>query len=50
SIQKTATLYEVPCSTLTDRWNGTSTCKEGHVHELLLTPAQEEVLVDWVKV
>lgn len=50
SIRNTATLYQVPRSTLTDRWNGTPTRKEGHAHELLLTPAQEEVLVDWVKV
>ncbi|KAF8235672.1 hypothetical protein L208DRAFT_1213046, partial [Tricholoma matsutake] len=42
--------YEVPQSTLNDQWNGTPTCKEGHVHELLLTPAQEEVLVKWIKV
>jgi hypothetical protein len=50
SIRQTAILYEVPRSTLTDRWNGTLTRKEGHAHELLLTPAQEEVLVDWIKV
>ena len=50
SIQNTATLYQVPRSTLTNQWNGTPTWKEGHTHELLLTPAQEEVLVDWVKV
>lgn len=50
SIRNTARLYEVPPSTLTDRWNGTPTRKEGHAHEQLLTPAQEEVLVEWIKV
>ena len=46
SIRKTAIQYEVPRSTLNDRWNGTPTCKEGHAHELLLTAGQEEVLVE----
>ena len=50
SIRKTAAEFNVPRSTLTDRWNGTPTHREGHVHELLLTPAQEEVLVEWIKV
>ena len=50
SIQKTAIDYEVPCSTLNDQWNGTLTHKEGHTHELLLTTAQEEVLINWIKV
>jgi hypothetical protein len=50
SIRQTAIQYEVPRSTLNDRWNGTPTCKEGHAHELLLTTAQEEVLVEWIKV
>jgi Tc5 transposase DNA-binding domain len=50
SIWKIAAEYNVPHSTLTNRWNGTPTCHEGHTHELLLTPAQEEVFVDWIKV
>jgi len=50
SIWKTATQYEIPQSTLTDWWNGTPTRKEGHAHKLLLTAAQEDVLVEWVKV
>jgi hypothetical protein len=50
SIRKTAIQYEVPRSTLNDRWNGTPTRKEGHAHELLLTAGQEEVLVEWIKV
>ena len=50
SIRNTAKQYGVPHSTLTDRWNGTPTHTEGHAHELLLTAAQEEVLVDWIKV
>ena len=50
SIQRVATQFEVPKSTLTDQWNGTRTCKEAHEHELLVTAAQEEVLVEWIKV
>lgn len=50
SIRNTALQYNVPRSTLTDRWNGTPTRKEGHAHELLLTSPQEEVLVEWIKV
>jgi Tc5 transposase DNA-binding domain len=49
-LDQTAFEYEVPRSTLNDQWNGTPTRKEGHVHELLPTPAQEEVLVKWIKV
>jgi len=50
SIRKVAMEFEVPRSTLTGRWNGTLTRKEGHAHELLLTAAQEEVLTEWIKV
>jgi hypothetical protein len=50
SIRETAVQYQVPRSTLNDRWNGTPTRKAGHMHELLLTAAQEEVLVEWIKV
>ena len=50
SIQKTAAEYNVPHSTLTNCWNGTPTCHEGHVHKLLLILVQEEVLVEWIKV
>jgi hypothetical protein len=50
SIRSVARQFEVPHSTLSDRWNGTPTRKEGHEHELVLTVAQEEVLTEWVKV
>jgi hypothetical protein len=50
SIQKVAVEFDVPRSTLTGRWNGTPTRREGHAHELLLTVAQEEVLTAWIKV
>jgi hypothetical protein len=50
SIWRVATQFEVPKSTLTDRWNGTHTRKEAHENELLVTAAQEEVLVEWIKV
>lgn len=50
SIWKIAAKYDIPHSTLTDHWNGTPTHHKGHAHELLLTPAQEEVFVNWIKV
>ena len=50
SIRKMAIDYDVPRSTLTDRWNGTPTRTEGHAQELLLTATQEEVLTEWIKV
>ena len=50
SIRSIVRQFEVPHSTLSDRWNGTPTRKEGHEHELLLTAAQEEVFTEWVKV
>jgi hypothetical protein len=50
SICNIAKQFNVPCSTLTNRWHGMPTCKEGHTHELLLTAAQEEVLMEWIKV
>src|SRR5204862_2710986 len=36
--------------TLTDRYNGVRTRAEAHEHEQLLSAAQEEVLVAWIKV
>ena len=48
SIWRAATQFDIPWSTLTDWWNGTPTHKKGHTHELLVTAAQEEVLVDWI--
>ena len=50
SIRSIVRQFEVPHSTLSDRWNGTPTRKKGHEHELLLTAAQEEVFTGWVKV
>jgi hypothetical protein len=50
SIRKAAIGYEVPRSTLTDRWHGIPTRREAHAYQLLLTTAQEEVLVEWIKV
>jgi hypothetical protein len=41
--------YQVPRGTLTDRFNGKLTRKAAHEHEQLLTAAQEEVLVQWIK-
>ncbi|TFK66354.1 hypothetical protein BDN72DRAFT_743930, partial [Pluteus cervinus] len=40
----------VPRTTLTARYNGVPTRRDGHAHELNLAPAEELVLVDWIKV
>ena len=50
STRQAAITFNVPRSTLQDRYNGRKTRHEGHAHEQNLTPAQEEVVVKWVKV
>jgi hypothetical protein len=50
SIRKAAETFRVPRSTLTNRFNGVRTRKEAHAHQQNLAPAQEEVLVEWIKV
>jgi hypothetical protein len=42
--------FQVPRSTLTNRFNGIRTRKEAHAHQQNLAPAQEGVLVEWIKV
>jgi hypothetical protein len=49
SVRRAASTFNVPHSTLQDRYNGRKTRHEGHAHEQNLTPAQEEVVVEWVK-
>ena len=50
SLREAAKLYNVSRGTLTDRYNGVRTRAEAHEHEQLLSAAQEEVLVAWIKV
>jgi hypothetical protein len=50
SLRQAAKDYDVPRSTLTGRFNGMLTRKEAHEREQKLQPAQEEVLVEWIKV
>ena len=50
SIRQAAALRQVPRTTLQDRFNGRDTRRESHAKEQKITPAQEEVLVVWLKV
>ena len=50
SLRQAAKDFDVPRSTLTGQFNGTHTRKEAHEREQKLQPAQEEVLVKWIKV
>ena len=50
SVRQAASTFKVPRSTLRDCCNGWKTRHEGHVHEQNLTPLQEVVVVEWVKV
>ena len=50
SVRQAAVTFNVPRSTLQDRFNGWKTRHEGHAHEQNLTPAQEDIVVEWVKV
>jgi hypothetical protein len=50
SICNIAKQFDIPHSTLTDRWHGTLTGKESYTHKLLHTAGQEEVLTEWIKV
>lgn len=48
SLREAASAYGVSKTTLTARFNGRKTRKEAHQHEMTLTHAQEEVLVEWI--
>lgn len=50
SLRAAAKQYNVSYSTLTARWNGRKTCTESHAEQQKLTPPQEKVLTDWIKV
>lgn len=50
SLCQIAKAYDVPCSTLSDRNKGGMSQVESHSHLQNLSPAQEQVLVKWIKV
>lgn len=50
SLRKAVKAYNVPRSTLQARFDGRKSRVESHAHEQNLSPAQEQILVDWVKV
>jgi len=49
SLRAAASIYGVKRGTLDNRLKGMKTRQESHAHERLLSEAEEEVLVDWVK-
>jgi len=49
STHAASSIYSVKRGTLNNRLKGMKTCQEAHAHERLLSDAEEEVLVDWVK-
>ncbi|KAJ6448313.1 hypothetical protein C8R47DRAFT_1231094 [Mycena vitilis] len=49
NITQVSRELELPYDTLRRRFQGTARpCKEAHEEQMLLTPAQEEVVVDWI--
>jgi transposase-like protein len=48
SIRAIARKWSVAPSTLSDRVNGAIGRREGHQMQQLLSPAQEEILVNWI--
>ncbi|KAF7326528.1 DDE-domain-containing protein [Mycena venus] len=49
SERKAATYYGVPRTTVQRRAQGILTRKDAHIHERSLTPAQEDILAEWIK-
>jgi helix-turn-helix, Psq domain/Tc5 transposase DNA-binding domain len=50
SLRSAAQMYDVPKTTLTARFNGRHTRSEAHAGQQKLTPPQEEILKEWIKV
>jgi hypothetical protein len=50
SERKAAAYYGVPRTTVQRRAQGILTRKDAHIHERSLTPAQEDILAEWIKV
>lgn len=49
SFRAAAANFDVPRSTLQDRFDGLPTRAESHEHQQALAPAQEQVLVEWAQ-
>ncbi|THU76173.1 hypothetical protein K435DRAFT_636469, partial [Dendrothele bispora CBS 962.96] len=49
SYRQAADDFYIKKTTLIARCNGRKTCQEAHEGEMKLTPAQEEVLVEWIR-
>ncbi|KAJ7806579.1 hypothetical protein B0H14DRAFT_3483955 [Mycena olivaceomarginata] len=49
SEHKAATYYGVPRTTVKRGAKGILTCKDPYIHERSLTPAQEDILAEWIK-
>jgi hypothetical protein len=50
SIRRAADAYDVPRTTLRSCMNGLRTRAEAHIEQQNLSPAEEEILVEWAKV
>lgn len=50
SLRAAAKQYDVSRSALTARWNGRGTRAESHAHQQKLSPSQELILKEWIKV
>jgi len=49
SSRSAATIYQVKRGTIDNRLKGKLTHQEAHAHECLLSKAEEEILVEWIK-
>jgi hypothetical protein len=50
NLAKAAEEFDVPYTTMRNRFQGEHVpAREAHIKEMLLSPAQEEVMVDWMK-
>lgn len=50
SLRAAAKQYDVSRSALTAQWNGRGTRAESHAHQQKLSPSQELILKEWIKV
>ncbi|KAJ3815118.1 hypothetical protein F5876DRAFT_5614, partial [Lentinula aff. lateritia] len=50
SVHKAAKAYEIHPATLQRRVHGGKSRSEAHAHQQNLSPAQEDLLVEWIKV
>ena len=50
SVRSAAKLYGVPPTTLSNRFSArTSSCQEAHIHQQALNPAEEDILICFIK-